>query len=183
MPQWRIEQVTAMTLSVVLNFSPCYAIFLQFKLKITYFASLWCVLVTVFQGREQNEQSAVRFVGESMTGAQKLAGNYSNGRTAWHCPREITRGDWHQEGGKGAQTKRECVITPNDRNILVATEINAHFEKNLSSKFEIKCSVIPNEWRSLFLYEFIFSAHSSLCCDQGQYNYSSRGKTTPLFLT
>lgn len=31
------------------------------------------MLVTVFQGRELNEQSAVRFVGKSMTGAEKVA--------------------------------------------------------------------------------------------------------------
>lgn len=40
------------------------------------------MLVTVFQGRELTEQSVVIFVGESMTGAQKLAGKYSNGRIA-----------------------------------------------------------------------------------------------------
>lgn len=51
------------------------------------------MLVTVSQGRELHEQSAVRFVGESMTGAQKLAGKYSNGRRALHCPREMTTGD------------------------------------------------------------------------------------------
>jgi len=47
--------------------------FLQFTLKIVYFGSLCCMLVTVFQGRELNEQSAVRFVGKSMTSAQKAA--------------------------------------------------------------------------------------------------------------
>lgn len=47
--------------------------FLQFKLKPVYFGSLCCMLVTVFQGRELNEQSAVRFVGKSMTGAEKVA--------------------------------------------------------------------------------------------------------------
>ena len=61
------------TVSVVLNFSPCYAMFLQFKLKIVYFRSLCCMLVTVFQGRELKEQSAVRFVGKSMAGTQKVA--------------------------------------------------------------------------------------------------------------
>ena len=31
------------------------------------------MLVTVFQGRELKEQSAVRFVGKSMAGTQKVA--------------------------------------------------------------------------------------------------------------
>lgn len=47
--------------------------FLQFKLKIVYFGSLRSMLVAIFQGRELNEQSAIRFVGKNMTGAQKVA--------------------------------------------------------------------------------------------------------------
>lgn len=61
------------TTSVVLNFSPCYAMFLQFKLKILFFGSLRWMLFTIFQGRELNEESAVRSAGKSMTGAQKVA--------------------------------------------------------------------------------------------------------------
>lgn len=50
------------------------------------------MLVTVFQGRELNEQSAIRFVGKSMMGAQKVASNIQMRKQ-----RDLALGRWQQE--------------------------------------------------------------------------------------